>query len=56
MLLFRSFPLSSPLIRTCAITLGIASSPLIQAAGFQLKEQSAEGQGNSFAGQTAKAL
>ncbi|NQZ33486.1 MAG: outer membrane protein transport protein [Oceanospirillaceae bacterium] len=28
----------------------------IQAAGFQLKEQSAEGQGNSFAGQTAKAV
>ncbi len=28
----------------------------LQAAGFQLKEQSAEGQGNSFAGQTAKAV
>ncbi len=27
-----------------------------QSAGFQLKEQSAEGQGNSFAGQTAKAV
>ncbi|MCJ8339000.1 MAG: OmpP1/FadL family transporter [Pseudomonadales bacterium] len=28
----------------------------VQGAGFQLKEQSAEGQGNSFAGQTAKAV
>lgn len=28
----------------------------LHAAGFQLKEQSAEGQGNSFAGQTAKAV
>ena len=27
----------------------------VEAAGFQLKEQSAEGQGNSFAGSTAKA-
>ncbi len=55
MLLFRSVPLNCAFIRSCAITLGIASSSLIQAAGFQLKEQSAEGQGNSFAGQTAKA-
>lgn len=33
-----------------------AGATSIQAAGFQLKEQSAEGQGNSFAGQTAKAV
>lgn len=38
-----------------AVTL-ISSAPSIYAAGFQLKEQSAEGQGNSFAGQTAKAV
>ncbi|MEH6445182.1 MAG: outer membrane protein transport protein [Oceanospirillaceae bacterium] len=38
-----------------AITL-ISSASSIYAAGFQLKEQSAEGQGNSFAGQTAKAV
>lgn len=55
MLLFRSAPLNCALIQICAIALGITSAPLIQAAGFQLKEQSAEGQGNSFAGQTAKA-
>ena len=34
----------------------VAIAPNINAAGFQLKEQSAEGQGNSFAGQTAKAV
>jgi long-chain fatty acid transport protein len=33
----------------------IAGTHYAQAAGFQLKEQSAEGQGNSFAGSTAKA-
>ncbi|MGB1238675.1 MAG: OmpP1/FadL family transporter [Pseudomonadales bacterium] len=33
----------------------LASSSSVFAAGYQLKEQSAEGQGNSFAGQTAKA-
>ena len=38
-----------------AITM-TSSTAVVQAAGFQLKEQSAEGQGNSFAGQTAKAV
>ncbi len=38
-----------------AITMA-SSTAVVQAAGFQLKEQSAEGQGNSFAGQTAKAV
>jgi len=33
----------------------MAGAQQVQAAGFQLKEQSAEGQGNSFAGSTAKA-
>jgi long-chain fatty acid transport protein len=34
----------------------IGGATSVNAAGFQLKEQSAEGQGNSFAGQTAKAV
>ncbi len=33
----------------------MAGTQQVHAAGFQLKEQSAEGQGNSFAGSTAKA-
>jgi len=33
----------------------LAGMQQVHAAGFQLKEQSAEGQGNSFAGSTAKA-
>ena len=42
-------------IAISAIVIATGASS-IQAAGFQLKEQSAEGQGNSFAGQTAKAV
>jgi long-chain fatty acid transport protein len=34
----------------------VTGASTVNAAGFQLKEQSAEGQGNSFAGQTAKAI
>jgi len=43
---------------TIAISAAIVATgaSTVHAAGFQLKEQSAEGQGNSFAGQTAKAV
>jgi len=43
----------SAAINAIVIVTGVST---VNAAGFQLKEQSAEGQGNSFAGQTAKAI
>ena len=48
--------MSFPFICVCTVALSLGLPITLQAAGFQLKEQSAEGQGNSFAGQTAKAL
>lgn len=42
-------------ISACTFICSLGLSTVLQAAGFQLKGHSAEGQGNSFAGQTAKA-
>ncbi len=45
-----------PLVLAISTVTLFSTSVGLLAAGFQLKEQSAEGQGNSFAGQTAKAV